>query len=204
MKLRIALIASVIATLCLLATYKDVWAAIVQWATQAPSPRTGHNGMPDRGEYYWWNNPSGDLVWGTYILIWDSTGINGMRTDGWDPELEYEGFDPANPGLYCDQMQAQSFWATMPNEGVYPSNEACSPSVAEQWNVDLAENSSSWRSGTHYRGLGWWSRRIFWGGEVNFTYEAHFQDDWLGKMRYNSNFDWLCSTPPNPGQASCP
>lgn len=52
MKLRIALVAGVIATLCLLATYNNVWAAIVQWATQAPSPRTGHKGMPDRGEYY--------------------------------------------------------------------------------------------------------------------------------------------------------
>jgi len=205
MKINKPLLAGVIAVLLLSAISVNVYAAVVKWATQAPSPRTGHNGMPDRGEFYWWNDPQGDLVWGTYVLIWDSTGINGLKNDGWDPELEYEAFKPGNPTLYCDQMQASWFWATMPNQGTYSSDE-CGGSVAEQWNVDLAEGSSSWQAGTEYHGLGWWVRRYWLPGEVNFTYEAEWQDDWLGKMQYNSNFDVTCGTPSGamPGKPGCP
>jgi hypothetical protein len=184
-------------------TAQVVLAAIVGWDKNKQA-------APDRGEFLWNNNP-GEVVWGPNILIWDQASINALKNlPFWaDPTFEFEGYKP--PDSKCDKVTVDWVYVDFPINGWSKKNGCGSGTQKELAEVYLYESSSSWQAGKQYTGLVFWDKvgGASGDGEMNFTYEESWSDDWLGKVAYNiagNNYNASCSSPPNalPGVPGCP
>ena len=154
--------------------------------------------QPRWGSHYWENYTwSSTLRWYPYDK-WDNTGVYYLKNLNEDYHFEQEVYK--YPSTYCDRFGSPYVYTWnggLPITYFTSENECGSSTWPEEIKVYFDKNQINayvWYGHALQLTKRW--TYTYPPGEVNYTFSNWFNDSWLGKIYYDSNF-YATSSDPN-------